>query len=268
MASITKYQTSVIGIIKHNAREFADEICPSNEDVDNTKSAENYSLITRGETAREIEQYRKEVMKDVFHYNRKNIVLCNEVVCTMPNDCPPEQEKRFFEESLKYIESTLPMGRQCILQAEVHKDEAGAPHLHVLYVPAVKDNKHDNYEYKLCSDQLTKRAVLKQWHPNYQKWIDEAGVSATVASGITGGKNISVKALKELTKETGLTIDEIKGLDKENKYLKDVLKEKEQQIELANERIKSLEEKEIVNQQWGKPHSWGTYEHTEGEILW
>ena len=75
MARIEKYSTGIVGVIKHNIREFKDGKCPTNMEVDQSKKDDNYSLIRRGETAKEIEKYRKQIMKEVFHYNRKNIVL-------------------------------------------------------------------------------------------------------------------------------------------------------------------------------------------------
>lgn len=252
MARIEKYATGIVGVIKHNIREFKDGKCPTNMEVNPEKSCENYSIIRRGKTAREIEKYRKSIEHECFHYNRKNIIHANEVICTLPADCPPEQEKAFFEESYKYICSTLPMGDRCIFLAEVHCDEGriakdgetvvqGQKHLHVMYVPAVQDSKHEGYDYKLCSDQLTRRAILKQWHPNYQKWLDDAGIQATVASGVTTGKGISVKSMKEISKETGLSIGQIKSLEKENEKLRCSLMECKTKIDALQDKIKSKE---------------------------
>ena len=248
MARIEKYNTGIVGVIKHNIREFKDGKCPTNMEVDPERSNENYSIIRRGETAKDIEKYRKKIEKECFHYNRKNLVHANEVVCSLPADCPPEQEHQFFEESYKYICSTIPMGERAVFLAEVHGDEGrvlkdgvtvveGAKHLHVMYVPAVKDSKHDGYDYRLCSDELTKRAVLKQWHPKYQKWMDDAGVSCTVASGVTSGKGISVKSLKEITKETGLSLEQIKDLEKQNNQLYEKLMEKEHKLAASHQTI-------------------------------
>ena len=266
MARIEKYSSGYIGVIKHNIREFKDGICPTNMEVDSKKSGENYSIIHRGNTAKEIDKYRRKIEKECFHFNRKNLVHVNEVICTLPADCPPEQEKQFFEESFRYICSTLPMGEKCVILAEVHCDEGhitkdgitivqGQKHLHVMYVPAVKDTKHEGYDYKLCSDALTRRSILKQWHPNYQKWLDDAGVHATVASGVTSGKGISVKSLKEISKETGLSLDQIHSLEKENKKLYRKLMDKERELidskqtilnkEKENQHIKATAQKII-----------------------
>lgn len=266
MARIEKYSTGITQIIRHNIREFPDGHCYTNEHVDLSKSQDNYSLIRRGSTAKEIDEYRKEIESECFRYNRKNLIHANEVVCTLPADCPPEQERQFFEETYNYICSTLPMGERCIFLAEVHADEGtilkdgktvvqGAKHMHVMYVPAVPDRKHDDYDYKLCSDELTKRSVLKQWHPNYQAWLDDAGVHATVASGITSGSGISVKAMKEITQQTGLSLDQIKGLQHDLDVAHDEIQKLQHDLDAAHEQIRSLEAT-LKSPTWGE-HSWG-----------
>ena len=187
MARIQKYHTGIKKVIQHNIREFKNGKCPTNLEVNSEKTKDNYSLICRGNTAKEIENFRKQITKECFYYkNRKNIVWVNEVIFTLPHDTPPEQERPFFEESLNYLISTLPMGSRCIFLAEVHCDEGqvlkdgktvvqGQKHLHVMYVPAVKDIQHDGYAFKICSDALTRRAMLKKFHPNFKYhniWTD------------------------------------------------------------------------------------------------
>lgn len=230
MARIQKYHTGIKKVIQHNIREFSGGKCPTNLEVNPEKMKYNYSLIRRGNTAKEIETYRKKITAECFHYKRKNIVFANEIIFTLPKDTPSDQERPFFEESLNYLVSTLPMGSKCIFLAEVHCDEGqvlkdgktvveGQKHLHVMYVPAVADPKHDDYSFKLCSDALTRRSVLKQFHPKYQKWLDDAGIKGTVYSGKTSGKGISVKSLKEISKTTGLSFDQIQDLEKDRTEL-------------------------------------------------
>lgn len=270
MARMTKYSTGIVGEIKHNIRDFKDGICPTNMEVDPARKGENYSLLRRGKTALEIEGYRKKIEDECFHYKRKNLVHANEIICTLPNDCPKEQELAFFQETLKYIASTLPMGERCIFLAEVHCDEGrilkdgktvvdGAKHLHVMYVPAVPDTKHDEFNYKLCSDELTRRNILQQWHPAYQAWLDNAGISATVASGVTSGNGISVKAMKEVTKATGLSYEQIQSLKIENERLHEELKNKEHELSVAKQKLRTLEkqlvEREHAKSPWGE-HVW------------
>lgn len=266
MARLKKYKTGIVGVIKHNIRDFKNGKCPTNMEVDPNRTQYNYSLIRRGNTAKQIEHYRKRIENECFHYKRKDLIHANEVICTLPKDCPKDQELAFFQESLKYIASTLPMGERCIFLAEVHCDEGhvlkdkktvveGAKHLHVMYVPAVPDTKHDGFEYKLCSDQLTRRNILLKWHSSYQSWISNACISATVASGVTIDKGISVKSLKEMSKTTGLSYEQVQSLKVENDRLNTELKNKEHELSVVKHKLQTLEkqlvERDPMQSAWG-----------------
>ena len=220
MAEITKFGASEVAFhIKHDLREIPAGKDYGNESIIAEKSKDNYSLLDRCKTAAEANKYRKQIEKECFSYNRKNLVHAVEVVVQCPADCPPEQKKAFFRESYNYICSNLPMGEKCVFVAEVHVDEKhyspsgemiSKDHLHVMYVPAVPDKKHEGFDFKLCADELTKRAKLREFHPGLQAHLDSQGINATVYSKKdSDGKTIglSVKQLKEITEKTGLKID-------------------------------------------------------------
>lgn len=233
MAEITKLGASEVAFhIKHDLREIPEGKDYGNESIIPEKSKDNYSLLDRCQTAAEANKYRKEIEKECFSYNRKNLVHAVEVVVQCPADCPPEQKEAFFRESYNYICSTLPMGERCVFVAEVHVDEKhysptgemiSKEHLHVMYVPGVPDAKHDGFDYKLCADELTKRAKLREFHPGLQSHLDSQGIKATVYSKKEGdGKTIglSVKQLKEITEKTGLKIDKSITVDQLAEILK------------------------------------------------
>lgn len=233
MAEITKFGASEVAFhIKHDLREIPEGKDYGNESIIPEKSKDNYSLLDRCQTAAEANKYRKEIEKECFSYNRKNLVHAVEVVVQCPADCPPEQKEAFFRESYNYICSTLPMGERCVFVAEVHVDEKhysptgemiSKDHLHVMYVPGVPDAKHDGFDYKLCADELTKRAKLREFHPGLQAHLDSQGIKATVYSKKEGdGKTIglSVKQLKEITEKTGLKIDKSITVDQLAEILK------------------------------------------------
>lgn len=238
---ITKFQSSEVAFhIRHDLRELPNEKSYGNESINPDLTKNNYSLVDRGKTAAEVNKYRKELEKEIFHYNRKNLVHACEAVIQCPADCPPEQKEAFFRESYSYFVSTLPMGERCVFVAEVHTDERHyAPdgsmiskdHLHIMYVPGVPDTKHDGYEYKLCADQLTKKAQLRALHPGLQKHLDDCGIKATVYRKKEGeGKNIalSVKQLKELTERTGIKLDHSLSVEELSQIINsNVLKEKQ-----------------------------------------
>ena len=233
MAEITKFGASEVAFhIKHDLREIPEGKDYGNESIIPEKSKDNYSLLDRCQTAAEANKYRKQIEKECFSYNRKNLVHAVEVVVQCPADCPPEHKEAFFRESYNYICSTLPMGERCVFVAEVHVDEKhysptgemiSKDHLHVMYVPGVPDTKHDGFDYKLCADELTKRAKLREFHPGLQAHLDSQGIKATVYSKKEGdGKTIglSVKQLKEITEKTGLKIDKSITVDQLAEILK------------------------------------------------
>lgn len=238
---ITKFQGSEVAFhIRHDLRELPREKSYGNEAINPDLTPNNYSLIDRGKTAAEVNQYRKELEKEIFHYKRKNLVHACECVIQCPKDCPQEQKEAFFRESYKYFISTLPMGERCVFVAQVHTDERHfAPdgsmiskdHLHIMYVPGVPDTKHDGYKFKLCADQLTKKAKLRALHPGLQKHLDQCGIKATVYRKKEGdGKAIalSVKQLKELTARTGIKLDHSLSVEELSQIItSNILKEKQ-----------------------------------------
>ena len=293
---LIKYQASkVLYYIRHNMRQLPPGKQHGNESIDPSLSCNNYSLIDRGSTFHKVNQYRKKLEKETFKYNRKNLVHAIEVIIQCPADCPSEQKEDFFKESYNYICSTLPIGEKCVFLATVHKDEKHyAPdgtliskdHLHIMYVPAIPDKKHEGYEYRLCADQLTKKADLHRMHAGLQNHLDKAGIKATAYHKKTsGGKTIglSVAALKELTKRTGikldhsLTLEELASIISANivqgkklEVLQNELQQKELALKQATERIKGLESKleqlerpafPVKNRAsenvWGRESGWG-----------
>lgn len=289
---LIKYQaTEVVFHIRHNLRDLPDGKQSGNDAIDPALTSHNYSLIDRGKNAAEVNQYRLDLEKEIYHYKRSNLVHAVELVIQCPDDCPIDQKKAFFEETYRHICSTLPMGERCVYVAQVHVDEKhrgpdgsviSKEHLHIMYVPAVPDKKHTGYEYKMCADQLTRKATLKQMHKKLQSHLDSAGIHATVLRKKEGsGKNISlsVAQLKEFTKQTGividhsLTLDELVALFKENivnenqiQMLRSDLEEKAQEIKRLKEYAAELKkEQHIPESSWGASAGWGTSSWGEKE---
>ena len=222
---LIKYgKTEILAHIKHDLRQLPEGKSYGNESVDLNLSNQNYSLIDRGKTAKEVNQYRKDFESKIFKYNRKNLVHAVELVIQCPSDCPPEQHEVFFQTAFDwYCNNYLPAGKDCVFVAEVHKDEhkwietpeglkdISKEHLHLAYVPAIPaGSKRPNYKYRLNADALTKKAILREMHPSLQTALDEAGIKATVFQKKSGdGKTVplTVKQLKEITNKTGVVID-------------------------------------------------------------
>lgn len=269
MAAFEKYTNNyVVYALKHNTRENPR---PSkNIDIDPTRTQYNYSLHPedRGLTAKENKQYYNHRMQEVYHYNRADVKTACQWIITAPKDLAPEQEKAFFKESYNYLNSLY--GEENCIQATIHYDEgvknsdgkiiAGQPHLHYTFIPVIenkkymKPNKKGNittaarYKEKVCVDNLINKKHLQQFHPNFQKWMNDKNIRCTVHSGITGGKNRTIEELKYSTRELEKARTRIIELEKENKML--------------NEKIINLQEKvhqyEVEKESsWGSTSIWG-----------
>mgnify|MGYP004480113613 CR=1 FL=1 len=237
----------VISYIRHNLRDLPENKLSSNESIDPSLTKQNYSLVNRGKTAKEVNDYRLNLEREIFKYNRKNLVHAISLIIQCPTDCPDEQKDDFFRESFNYICSTLPMGEKCVFVAEIHKDEKhytpdgtmiSKDHLHIMYTPAVPDTKHKNFRYKLCANQLTRKSELRKLHPGLQNHLNNAGIHATVYKQKTNDGNtisLSVYQLKTLTKNTGIVIDKPITIDELTKILVENVKLKEKNKELEQE---------------------------------
>lgn len=108
MAEITKFRAEeVVYHIRHDLRELSSGSSYGNTAVTPSLSGNNYSLLKdRCQTAAEANKYRKEIEKECFKYNRKNLIHAVEVVVQCPADCPPDQHEQFFQETYNYICST------------------------------------------------------------------------------------------------------------------------------------------------------------------
>ena len=85
-----------------------------------------------------------------------------------------------------------------VLQAIVHDDEGGQPHLHFCFVPVVEDPKHEQ-GYKICANDVLDRRELRNFHPDLQRYLNEHGLEdARVMTGVTKrqGGNRTVAQLK------------------------------------------------------------------------
>ena len=292
MAEIAKWgATQVLPILRHNMRRLKDGNMHGNKSIQPELTSQNYGLVHRGNTCSEINAYRKQIEKNCFRYKRKNLVHAIEVVIQCPSDCLDEQKEKFFEACFEYVCSKLPMEEKCVFVAEVHLDEKHfAPdgamlskgHIHIMYIPAVPDKKHEEYDYKLCADVLTKKNILKTFHPELQKYLDQRGIQATVyrpRSGKSKPIGLSVSQLKDITQKTGIRIERTITTDRLSDILVENL-ERNHVIMQQQDRIKELEN-EIsetqkktrerncwgTNKEWGNITNWGTsYTVKETEV--
>ena len=277
MAAMEKYTDSmVLYKLRHVTRESRKP--PSNIDIDHSLSGKNYSLAPpdRGTTARENKRYYNKRMKEVYKYGRSDVNTAVQWVITAPKDLPAEQEKAFFTETYRYLNSLY--GEKNCIQCVVHVDEgvrdrsgnhiAGAHHMHYTFIPAVqnksymKPNKKGNitkqntFEEKVSADALLNKKHLQQFHPNYQRWLDSHGIDATVYSGVTGGKNRTVAELKTETRELLKAKEQIQSLRQENEKLKETIKSLEKKLEQTKTAEAEMEWGSGSTSSWGNHVGW------------
>lgn len=217
MASVIKMTAGQVpGLLRHNTREL---FYPAqNEEIDPNLTHLNYNLGPY-EGAKESKSYYKQRLSEVYVYGRKNVITACQWVCTAPKDLPQEEEEKFFQETYNFLNSLY--GRENCIQCTVHYDEGirdkdgqiieGRPHLHYVFIPAIENEKFgvegkngplasSYFHEKLGANQVIRRRTLHEFHPKYQAWLDDAGVNASVHTGITEGKSRTVKELKRETK--------------------------------------------------------------------
>ena len=107
-----------------------------------------------------------------------------------------EAMKSVSTEAYDFLENRY--GKENVIQAIVHDDEGGQPHLHFCFVPVVEDPKHDE-GYKVCANEVLDRRELRNFHPDLQRYLDEHGLEdAHIMTGVTKqqGGNRTVAQLK------------------------------------------------------------------------
>lgn len=194
MASVEKFTAhAVVNQLRHIERTIEN---PSNEDIDPTKQNQNYSLSPD----RHISSYDyfKERKEQLYCYGRDDVKVMAGWVVTAPRDLPQEQHEAFFQSTYNFLANRY--GEENCVQAIVHNDESGQPHIHFYFIPVVPDTnpKHIQTE-KICANDLINPKELRNFHPDLQRHLKKDGINANVNSGITKaqGGNRSVWEMKQ-----------------------------------------------------------------------
>lgn len=143
MASVAKYTSeAIVNMLRHNKRLVQN---PSNPDIckkDDPRSKLNYSIpLDHDEKMTDYEYYKK-LVKQNFLYGRgtareKQAVTACSWVVTLPKELTgnPKQERVFFQAVFDFISHRY--GKENIISNSIHYDEAGQPHMHILFAPVV-----------------------------------------------------------------------------------------------------------------------------------
>ncbi len=198
MASVKKFsEAEIINQLRHIERTI---FKPANEDIDISKSNLNYSLSPQREVSSF--NYYKQRKSELYCMNRKDVKTMAGWIITAPTDLSIDEHSLFFSSCYEFLKNRY--GESNIIQAVVHNDESGQPHLHFCFIPTVADAKHGGE--KICAKEVLNRTELQNFHPALQKHLTEHGIKANVMSGITkeqGGN----RTVSDLKKERNLKID-------------------------------------------------------------
>ena len=192
VASVEKFAAGAVrNQLRHNLREIKHS---SNADIDPSRRGQDYILSPdRGMSDYD---YFKERLGQLYVYGRDDVKVMAGWIVTAPQDLAAERQEAFFAATYDFLENRY--GAENVVQAVVHDDESGQPHLHFCFIPVVEDKKHEQGE-KVCANDVLDRRELRNFHPDLQKFLDENGLEdARIMSGVTQrqGGNRTVAELK------------------------------------------------------------------------
>ena len=195
-------RAQAMGAYKHNERKTRNH---SNKNIDRTKTELNYYL-KKNELS-----YIKEFDKIKEKYDlkgqiRSNINIMCEMVFTSDqkffDKIGYEENKRYFEESYKFICEYKNLGKQNIISAVVHIDE-DTPHMHLLFIPVVHtiDKQGNKIDKVCCRDFWKGKNSYRDLQNAYFKHISEKGFKLERGElvEVTNREHHSVQEYKRIT---------------------------------------------------------------------
>ena len=191
MASVKKFtESAVVNQLRHIERTIAH---PENMDIEKDRTVQNYSLLPQREIS-SYEYYRQR-KSELYCYNRADVKVMAGWIVTAPKDLPMSEMEKFFNVTYEFLSERY--GEKNCVQAVVHNDEGGQPHIHFLFIPAAADKKHG--VEKICANDVLNKAELRNFHSALQKYLLDHGVQANILTGITKvqGGNRTVRELKQ-----------------------------------------------------------------------
>lgn len=197
MACVKKFTAGAVrNQLRHNRREIEHS---GNPDIDPSRQGQDYVLSPD----RDISEYDyyKERLSQLYVYGRDDVKVMAGWIVTAPQDLAPERYDDFFCATYDFLADRY--GEENVIQAIVHDDEGGQPHLHFCFIPVVEDKKHDE-GYKVCANEVLDRRELRNFHPDLQKYLNANGLEdAHVMTGVTRvqGGNRTVAQLKAAREE-------------------------------------------------------------------
>lgn len=228
----------------------------SNENIDKSKSRENYSFHFKNRDDEKTLDYINKRVNEVKHMNRSDVVKLVGVVITLPKDYRGDEKEFFKAVCSSFIQR---YGFENIAYATVHKDEK-TPHMHLGIIPVVKtvDKKTGKEIEKLCAKELFDKVELKKLHPEIEKSVsvklkqqvhlmnDRTELNPETGKPYRDFKELKRKSSKE---KEDLPRDFLGKIDYEKSYLLEREKRIEQSEKLEEQRKENTRLKNEVYEQ-------------------
>nr|WP_308623897.1 MobV family relaxase [uncultured Eisenbergiella sp.] len=223
----------------HYERENNEERNYSNQDIDKSRTEQNYNLAPVHEEG--LYEFTKNRVNELGVV-RKTQVWSADWVVTAPCEIKEDGTKcqEFFDKAYQFMETRY--GAENTVSAYVHMDET-TPHMHYCFVPVQKENVcsldkatgtlNSETREKLCAKEVLNRRELRTIHKDIQAYMDrELDYKVSVTTGKTSLKgNVSLKELKEQ-----------KVIAEQNESLKTAQKALLRQYEMIKRSSKQLHE--------------------------
>lgn len=198
MAHIDKFKApQVQGVLQHNERTGDTPThSHSNEDIDPTRTKDNYELHSVQGSA--LSRYNKR-MSEVKCMQRDDVTVLDGFCVHLPEDVKPEDERKFFE--TVYDFACKEFGKKNIINATVHRDET-RDHIHCDFIPVVEatvkrgEHKGEKFE-KVSHSEAVPREKYQTLHTRLSEFVTERlGYEVSILNGSTVGGNKTVQELK------------------------------------------------------------------------
>ena len=219
---------AVRGIQSHNERERESH---SNPDIDYERSTTNYELHdhANGNYAEAVQNriddllLVKAVRKDAVH-------MCGLIVSSDSaffEKLPPEETKRFFEESTAFLADFV--GPENVISAKVHMDEK-TPHMHFLHVPVTEDGR-------LNANKIYTRESLKMLQTELPAYLQSRGFE--LQRGVEQEPGAAKKHLN--TREFKQQQEALHSLERQAQSMSAELEQRQREEVALLERLQSFE---------------------------
>lgn len=186
---VEKYTKTAVGhLLRHYNRTAQNN---GNPDIQPEKTKLNYNLCQREQS--DFNYYKKR-LSQVKCQNRTDVkTLCDWIITLPKQNFTEEQEQQFFQSVYDFMSKRY--GKENVISAWVHKDEAGQPHMHFCFIPITMDKKKEIE--KVSAKEVLTRNELRAIHKELATYMEKAfGYDVGILNGATAGGNRTITELK------------------------------------------------------------------------